>query len=428
MFLPRQMGDDMSSDDIFAAQMWPWPDPLLKRDAQGRILFVNAAFLRIYGGQVQDWHGNSVGGWPIPVPGPVPNRFETRLPTPQGEMIFDWIEYTLADGGTLGLGRDVTELLPAPEPDPAYRALPPQNEPPAAYQEQAPVSVALAAAPAMAAASAVAGIAAAPLAFQSSAEHNAVPQFDVPHFEPDPIDVPEVDIPQFETPETEAPQYEPPVETIVAPAEPEAPQQTYEEPAPEPAPVSAPLQPADRDYERRALPIENEDSVLGSNWRDAVIAKAVGNVLPTSDEDAEAPAAPAPSKTNGEGPLRILLAEDNAINALLTRTLLEADGCHVDVVEDGLLAVEAMKNQAYDMIFMDMRMPNMDGLESTRKIRALPNVPKDLPIVALTANAFDDDRNACFDSGMNDFMTKPVSAEELQDMVRQWAGKKAEAA
>ena len=70
---------------------------------------------------------------------------------------------------------------------------------------------------------------------------------------------------------------------------------------------------------------------------------------------------------------------------------------------------------------MDMRMPNMDGLESTRKIRDLPNVPSDLPIVALTANAFDDDRNACFDSGMNDFMTKPVSAEELSEMVTRWA-------
>ncbi len=115
-----------------------------------------------------------------------------------------------------------------------------------------------------------------------------------------------------------------------------------------------------------------------------------------------------------------MLAEDNAINALLTRTLLEADGHTVETVEDGALAVEAMKARDFDMIFMDMRMPNMDGLESTRKIRALPNVSKDLPIVALTANAFDDDRNACFDSGMNDFMTKPVSAEELSEMVLRW--------
>ena len=172
--------------------------------------------------------------------------------------------------------------------------------------------------------------------------------------------------------------------------------------------------------------------MLGTNWRDAVIAKAVGNALPQSEnteaEVENAPEQDMPSQTNSDGPLRILLAEDNAINALLTRTLLEADGCHVDVVEDGALAVEAMKNQSYDMIFMDMRMPNMDGLESTRKIRALPNVPKSLPIVALTANAFDDDRNACFDSGMNDFMTKPVSAEELQGMVKQWARKDQEVA
>ena len=85
-----------------------------------------------------------------------------------------------------------------------------------------------------------------------------------------------------------------------------------------------------------------------------------------------------------------------------------------------------MRKTAYDMIFMDMRMPNMDGLEATRKIRAMDHLSKGLPIVALTANAFDDDRNACFDSGMNDFMTKPVSAEELSEMVRVHTGKKEE--
>ena len=118
----------------------------------------------------------------------------------------------------------------------------------------------------------------------------------------------------------------------------------------------------------------------------------------------------------GEG-LQILLAEDNAINALLTRTLLEAEGAVVDTVEDGALALDAVSKKKYDLIFMDMRMPNMDGLESTRKIRAFGY---DRPIIALTANAFDDDRNACFDSGMNDFMTKPVSAEELTEMVANW--------
>jgi len=192
--------------------------------------------------------------------------------------------------------------------------------------------------------------------------------------------------------------------------------------APASEPVSTP-----RDFERRALPIENDDAVLGNNWRDAVIAKAVGatenetdagNAHTETNVNTSVSATPEPN--GAPSAHRILLAEDNAINALLTRTLLEAEGCVVDVVEDGLLAVEAVKNAAYDMIFMDMRMPNMDGLEATRKIRALDHRSKSLPIVALTANAFDDDRNACFDSGMNDFMTKPVSAEELTEMVATW--------
>ncbi|MGB6229025.1 MAG: response regulator, partial [Litorimonas sp.] len=181
----------------------------------------------------------------------------------------------------------------------------------------------------------------------------------------------------------------------------------------------------ERDFERRALPIENDEAVLGNNWRDAVIAKATGgeDAVP---EEIGLMAGDDPSPAPSADGIRILLAEDNAINALLTRTLLEADGHSVETVEDGQLAVEAMKRSSYDMIFMDMRMPNMDGLEATRNIRRLPNVPQDLPIVALTANAFDDDRNACFDSGMNDFMTKPVSAEELSEMVVRWTQQEAE--
>ena len=183
----------------------------------------------------------------------------------------------------------------------------------------------------------------------------------------------------------------------------------------------APQETEDRAYERRTLPIENGSAVLGNNWRDAVIAKAVGAEAPASaeEEPAEEPA-PVAAEENASGSIRILLAEDNAINALLTRTLLEAEGHVVETVEDGALAVEAMKTSTFDLIFMDMRMPNMDGLEATRKIRAMGNVSKSLPIIALTANAFDDDRNACFDSGMNDFMTKPVSAEELSEMVKTW--------
>lgn len=182
--------------------------------------------------------------------------------------------------------------------------------------------------------------------------------------------------------------------------------------------MAAPQPAESRDFQRRALPIENGDAILGNNWRDAVIAKAVGAEDTAQNSNEDQTEQTGDTATSSGEKVRVLLAEDNAINALLTRTLLEAEGCLCDVVEDGALAVEAVRNNQYDLVFMDMRMPNMDGLEATRKIRSMGHGEKVLPIVALTANAFDDDRNACFDSGMNDFMTKPVSAEELSAMVQ----------
>ena len=121
-------GRTMSPDDIFAAQFWPWPDPAIKRDAQGRVLFVNAAFLALYGGQVENWRGNAVGGWPAPqAGGAAPYRFETRLPASDGsEQIYDWMEQTLADGNAFALARNVTVFTTAPEPDPAHTAVPEQ--------------------------------------------------------------------------------------------------------------------------------------------------------------------------------------------------------------------------------------------------------------------------------------------------------------
>ncbi len=437
----------MSSDEIFAAHMWTWPDPMIKRDSAGRILFINAAFLKMYGGQVQDWQGNTVSGWPNPQMSALPNRFETRLPHEAGESVYDWVEYMLPDQGTLAIARDVTELLTPPQPDNGAHFTAPPTEP---HSEVSPPAAAAAAAAAIAVAAPLT-IAAETTAAKDSASFEA-PEYDSPVHQAPVHQAPVHQAPTFEPPVHEAPVFEAPVldaapASSPQPTEPATPPQpepnparevhqppSASAPAPEPASEAAPTSaPEGRDYERRALPIENEEAVLGTNWRDAVIAKAVGSAMPSeadeTPEDDNASATPRPvNMAPADGPLRILLAEDNAINALLTRTLLEAEGCDVDVVEDGQLAVEAMKTRSYDMIFMDMRMPNMDGLESTRKIRALPNVPKSLPIVALTANAFDDDRNACFDSGMNDFMTKPVSAEELADMVQQWARKQRDAA
>lgn len=422
----------MSPDDIFAAQFWPWPDPAIKRDAQGRVLFVNAAFLGLYGGQVENWRGNAVGGWPVPqASGAAPYRFETRLPGADGsEQVYDWMEQTSADGNAFALARNVTAFTQVPQPDPAHAALPEQtyadpaaqipasqipdvHMPPATQMDAPPVQAPVyEAAPAQAEAQTF--DAPAP-AFEATVEAPAIPDVPMLQAEPEQFAVPEVVPAQnFEASAEET--YALPPISEAAPAITETP--------------ALPVVEQTREFERRALPIESESSVLGNNWRDAVIAKAVGaegaGSVAATETSAENAVAAAAQQGEG-GPIRILLAEDNAINALLTRTLLEAEGHSVDTVEDGVLAVESMKTASYDLIFMDMRMPNMDGLEATRKIRALSNVSRALPIIALTANAFDDDRNACFDSGMNDFMTKPVSAEELSEKVRDWTSAEAKA-
>lgn len=424
-----------SPDDIFAAQFWAWPDPAIKRDAHGRVLFINAAFLQLFGGSVEAWQGQTVQGWAPPQPGPTPARFEIRTPAQPGqpEQVYDWLELCGPDGSAFALARNVTAFMtqasgPATNPaDPVDAApvfdatQPPSAQPEAQHMAAAPAQTTVQQPPAQS-----------PVTTQPriEAQSDNTAQAHAGSYAPADTHAP-VDV------LTAAPAAAPPARPDIVPAAPLAQPPQLAQP-PEPAQPAASQPPFDqfsaetmppapaaaaadepREVARRALPIEDDEAVLGNNWRDAVIAKAVG------DDDGDdlvsnllSPDEPTPKASANA--IRILLAEDNAINALLTRTLLEADGHTVETVEDGVLAVEAMKTQNYDMIFMDMRMPNMDGLEATRKIRALPNVSKDLPIVALTANAFDDDRNACFDSGMNDFMTKPVSAEELSEMVVRW--------
>lgn len=389
-----------SPDDIFAAQFWAWPDPALKRDAHGRVIFVNAAFLQMFGGSVEAWQGQVIQGWSAPQPGPQPYRFEIRTPSSEGypEQVYDWLESCGADGGGFALARNVTAFVEAQHAAPAPQQAPeqaPHHAPADPYHAEA----APAAEPAQHAAL---DLGLANYVAAASAGPDVAPA-------PEPIVAAPAAAPIAQAPVAAAPA---PQANPAPQAAPE-PQQTATMLEVNPHDTQAHQAP-ERDFQRRALPLENEDAVLGNNWRDAVIAKAIGG----GDESPSASLNQSAASTSGA--IRILLAEDNAINALLTRTLLEADGHEVETVEDGVLAVQAMKTQEFDMIFMDMRMPNMDGLEATRKIRGLSNVSKDLPIVALTANAFDDDRNACFDSGMNDFMTKPVSAEELTEMVIRW--------
>jgi GAF domain-containing protein/CheY-like chemotaxis protein len=112
------------------------------------------------------------------------------------------------------------------------------------------------------------------------------------------------------------------------------------------------------------------------------------------------------------GGLRILLAEDNAVNQKLALRLLQRMGQQADIVEDGEAAVEALETTDYDLILMDVQMPRLDGLEATRRLRARwPGRP--LRIVGLTANAMAGDREECLAAGMDDYVSKPIRPEEL---------------
>jgi CheY-like chemotaxis protein len=116
---------------------------------------------------------------------------------------------------------------------------------------------------------------------------------------------------------------------------------------------------------------------------------------------------------------RILLAEDEPISQEVTRGLLEDVGLVVDLAEDGVVAVALARQNCYALILMDMQMPNLNGEEATRAIRALPGYA-DTPILAMTANAFEGDRQACLDAGMNDHIGKPVDPEVLFETLLKW--------
>jgi CheY-like chemotaxis protein len=155
-------------------------------------------------------------------------------------------------------------------------------------------------------------------------------------------------------------------------------------------------------------------------------ASLVTRVLAAKPIDAalEALVAPAEAEDDRIAPAaapgaRVLLAEDNPINALLARTLLEREGCTVDRIASGDEAVAALSRGTYDLVFMDLRMPGLNGLDATRAVRAKG---VDTPILALTADAFDEDRRQCLTVGMDDFLVKPLTPAALREALSRWTG------
>jgi CheY-like chemotaxis protein len=114
-------------------------------------------------------------------------------------------------------------------------------------------------------------------------------------------------------------------------------------------------------------------------------------------------------------PLRILLVEDNPVNQKLAGRLLERMGYRADVAGDGLEAIAAIEGSVYDLVFMDVQMPEMDGLEATRRIRRRWPGTTGPRIVAMTANAMEGDREMCLAAGMDDYVSKPIRPEALNE-------------
>jgi PAS domain S-box-containing protein len=149
--------------------------------------------------------------------------------------------------------------------------------------------------------------------------------------------------------------------------------------------------------------------------------------LPRAEALAEAPQGPAPSAP--DSPLRLLLVEDVAVNRELISTLLAPFDISIETAENGLLAVEAMQQGAFDLVLMDVQMPVMDGLTAAKTIRAL-TLPgaQSTPIIAMTANVLPEQVQKCLDAGMDDHLGKPVSPAALLTVLSRWsAGREAPA-
>jgi hypothetical protein len=156
--------------------------------------------------------------------------------------------------------------------------------------------------------------------------------------------------------------------------------------------------------------------------RQAQLRGCLAALVAGTREAAGAPPAAAPREPGGRK-IRILLAEDNRTNQIVARRFLEKMGHRVDVVANGVEAIDALRSMPYDLVLMDVQMPEMDGLEATRRIRDASTGVQNprLPVIAMTAHAMKGDRERCLDAGMDDYVSKPVSPAGLAVVITRWA-------
>jgi CheY-like chemotaxis protein len=183
------------------------------------------------------------------------------------------------------------------------------------------------------------------------------------------------------------------------------------------------------------LVTDHDDALLATQARAAQFAAVLAKPISVSALHGRLrqvlhgqPSAPAPAPSAADGSevrlrrshagQRVLLAEDNPINREVGTELLRAAGLTVETANDGAEAVRMAQANAYALILMDMQMPRLDGLAATRQIRE--RLGDAVPIIAMTANAFGEDRAACLDAGMNDHVAKPVDPEQLYRTLLRW--------
>jgi len=163
-------------------------------------------------------------------------------------------------------------------------------------------------------------------------------------------------------------------------------------------------------------------SILTKPIKQELLCKAIVNELRgTAKRAAEPKQAQQKLSTDfvKEHPLQILVAEDNLVNQKLALKILSKLGITASLAENGKIAFEMVQQQQYDIILMDMQMPEMDGLEATRLIRTTAMVQP--IIIAMTGNAMKEDKDECLKAGMDDFLSKPVKLEELVNMLTKWS-------